>query len=270
MKSKLFFKGLLVLALLNVNSWLFAQVTETRNVSGFSAIEAASVFNITVNKASVESLVVEADEAIMPDVCTEVKNGVLKLYLKNSHKTRNIGTLKVTVGVKELKAVKLSGACKLASDDVFETGKFDIKLSGACGVKLNVKTNELDADLSGACHLNLTADVRKAEFDVSGAPNLKLDLKAANLSFDMSGASKVELKGTADKVEFEASGASTVKASALLCKTMVIESSGACKLEVNASERLTISTSGSSTVLYSGRPMINASTSGASRVRSME
>ena len=270
MKSKLFFSGLLVLALLNVNSALFAQITETRNVSGFSAIEAGSVFDITVNKADTESLVIEADETVMPFVRTEVKNGVLKLYLKDNHKAKNIRTpLKATIGVRELDKIILSGACKLTSDDVFDVRNFDIRLSGACTMKFNVKTGKLEADLSGASNLNLTAEAEKVKFDLSSASNLRLQLNANKAAFDMSGACKADIKGTVDKANFETSGACNIKADDLLCKIMLIEGSGASKLEVNVSEHLDVRASGACTVHYRGRPVININTSGASKVRSL-
>ena len=270
MKAKLFFSGQLVLALLNVNNALFAQITETRNVSGFLAIEAGSAFNITVNKAATESLVIEADEAVMPYVRTEVKGGVLKLYLKDSPKNKNIKTLKATIGVKELNKIELSGACKLTSDDVFDARNFNIDLSGASAMKFSVKADRLEAELTGAANLNLTTEAQKVKFDASGAAKLNLYLQTVNAFFDMSGACKADIKGMVDEAKFDVSGACNVKADAMLCKIMSLEGSGAAKLEVNVSEHFDIHTSGACTVHYRGQPVIRINTSGASKVRSLE
>lgn len=269
MKAKLFFAGLLVLAFLGTSGSLFAQNKETRNVSGFSAIEASSVFDITVNKAGTESLVIEADEAVMPHVRTEVKNGVLKLYL-DDYKGKNIKTIKATIGVKELKKVTLSGASKLTSEDVFNTQKFEMLLSGACALNLNIKADKLKVDASGASNVTLTAEVQDARFGASGASNLKVQLKASEVSFWMSGACKAEIKGTAHEAEYRISGACNVKAEDLICKTASVKSSGAGKLSLNVSERLDINSSGSGVVLYKGRPVLNMNTSGAAKVKSLD
>jgi hypothetical protein len=269
MKSKLFFTGLLMLAFLGVQSSLLAQKTETRNVSGFSAIEASSVFNITVNKSATESLVIEADENIMPYVRAEVKNGVLKLYLDN-RKEINVKILKATIGIKELRKIKLSGACKLTSDDVFNIQSFNIQLSGACNLKLNIKSEELKLGTSGACNLDLVVETQVAKFDASGASSLQLQLKAEKAVFDMSGACKADIKGKVDKADFGLSGACSVKAEDLLCKVVSVESSGASKLELNVSERLNVNCSGTSNISYRGRPIVNSNTSGMSKVRSMD
>ncbi|MCL2098686.1 MAG: DUF2807 domain-containing protein [Bacteroidales bacterium] len=261
MKRKLFFVGLF----LSLSAFLFAQKTETRNVSGFSAIDAGSVFNITVNKSATESLRIEADDDIMPYVRSEVKNGVLRLYVDKNN-AKNIKTLKATIGVKDLKKVKLSGASKLTSDDLFNTPEFDIKLSGACAVKLNIKCNELDVDASGASNLDLEAETQEAEFDLSGASTLKLQLKAKKAEFGMSGAGKADIKGTADKAEFKLSGASTIKAGNFACEIVSVKSSGSGKLSVNASEQLVVNSSGASTVSYKGRPVVKINTSGSAKV----
>jgi len=269
MKSKLFFTGLLMLTCLCAQSSLLAQKTETRNVSNFSAIEASSVFNITLNKSATESLVIEADEDIMPYVRTVVKSGVLKLYLDNNKNT-NVKTLKATIGVKELKKISLSGACKLASNDVFEAPTFNIQLSGACAIKLNVKTEKLKTDAGGACNLDLIVETQEAKFEASGASNLKLQLNAGKAVFDMSGAGKADIKGKADKAEFGVSGACSVKAEDFACKIVSVESSGAGNLTLNVSERLEVDGSGTSNISYKGRPVINSNTSGMAKVRSID
>ncbi len=270
MKHTLRFLGLSVFVFLGIQVALYAQKTETRNVSGFSTIDASSAFVITVNKAADESLVIEADEDILPYVRSEVKNGVLKLYLDNQKKFSNIKTLKATIGIKDLKKVKLSGACKLLSSDLFTTPSFDVDMSGACSIKLNVKTDDLDVSVNGASNVDMEADTREAEFEASGASRLIVQLKAVEASFDMNGACKAELKGVVDKAEFEVSGATAVKALELLCKAVEAECSGVSKLELNASDRLMVECSGSSVVYYKGRPSLSVNTSGSSKVKSID
>jgi hypothetical protein len=233
MKRKLFFGGLLALACLGMYSSLSAQKTVTRDVSGFSAIIAGSVFEITVNKGSSESLVIEADEQVMPYVRSEVKNGVLELYV-DGNKLNNVKKLKAIIGVKELKRIELSGAAKLTSADLFETPVFHLALSGASAVQLKLKVNKLNVNMSGASSLNLEVDAQEAvNFNASGSSHLSARFSNDNtaLSFAMSGSCKAEVEGRAKRVGFELSGACTVHLNDFFTnKPGSAKLSGICKL----------------------------------------
>ncbi len=267
-------KKILLLALLLPffgigNVW--AQKTETFSVANFSGINASSAFNITVNKSSTESLKIEADEEIMPYVRAEVKNGELKLYVDDRKAVKNIKVLKATVGVRNLNKVKLSGACKLNSNDLFETDKFEVDLSGACNVQLKVKARKLETDASGACRLDMTVEAREAEFDLSGSSSAQLTLNIAEkVSVDMSGACKATMQGSAVKAEFELSGVGNIKAADLVCKNVEVEASGASTVEVHATDTLSVDSSGATNVRYKGHPTLKLDNSGASKVKSME
>ena len=270
MKGKLFFGKLLALILLSMPFYLSAQVTESRKLSGFSAIEASHAFDIVVSKSATESVVIEADEKVMPYVRTEVKNGVLKLYL-DKHNIDKIRILKATIGIKELNSVKLSGACKLKSKDIFNASAFEIQLSGASSAGLNVKANKLTVGISGASILTLDIDARdEAKFNVSGSSRLTAQLKTAKTDFGISGASRVDAKGNVDKADFGVSGSSVVKAGNLVCKTVSALCTGGSRLDLNVTDSLEVSSSGSSSVSYKGRPTVKSTVSGASRVRSAD
>jgi hypothetical protein len=246
------------------------QLTETRTVSGFTGIDASGVFDITVTKGAKESLVITADEKVMPLVRSKVQNGVLKLFLDKP--ARNVRTLKAAITVKNLETVELSGACKLNSEDVFTPDKCDIDLSGSTSLRLTVETRELSLDASGACKVVLNATVKEEiEFDLSGAVNVQSNLTAGRVEVDMSGSGRIELSGAADAASFDLSGATKVMAMDLALKKAKVESSGVSNVEIHVTEALSVDLSGASAVRYKGSPSaFEVKTSGASSVKKIE
>lgn len=262
-------KIILLIILLGAAIAAAGQLTETRTVSGFTGIDASGVFDITVTKGATESLVITADEKVMPNVRSKVSNGVLKLYLDKS--VQNVRTLKAAITVKELAMIDLSGACKLSSEDVFTPAKFDIDLSGVSSLRLTVKTGQLSLDASGASKVALNATAKEIEFELSGAVNLQSELTADRVTVDMSGGCKVELSGAAGNATFDLSGAGKVKAANLALKKAEVKSSGANNVEIYVTEALSVYSSGASTVRYKGKPSVfEVKTSGASVLKRLE
>ena len=248
------------------------QKKETRQVSGFTGIDASSVFNITVTKGAAESLAIEADDAIMQYVRSEVKNGVLRLYIEKDaeKKVGNIKTLKATVVMKELDKVSLSGACKLTADDLFTSDSFKGDCSGASALSVNVNTGRLKIDASGASNIRINANVNgNADIDLSGASKLQAEMKANSVKFDSSGVSTIDLSGSATDVKIDMSGTSKFQAVDFKVKNANIKSSGTGNVTISVTDELNVSSSGASSINYKGSPVIKFNTSGTSKIRSI-
>ena len=251
---------------------MFGQKKETRAVSGFTGIDASSVFDITVTKGSTESLTIEADENVMQYVRSEVRNGVLRLYLDRNagRNTNNIKTLKASVVMKDLEKVSLSGASKLTAKDLFTPGSFTGDCSGVSNMTVNVSTGKLNIDASGASKIQLKATVTNgANLSFSGTSNTEMELKALNVKFDSSGASRINLTGSATDINIGISGTSRFQAEDFTVKSATVDSSGAGNLTIHVTDNLNVNSSGTSTVNYKGSPTITFNSSGASKIRSI-
>ena len=248
----------------------FGQKKETRAVSGFTGIEASSVFEITVTKGNAESLVIEADDAIMPQVRSEVRNGVLRLYLDRDAVRNNIKTLKASIVMKDLDRVSLSGACKLTANDLFMPSSFTGDCSGVSNMTVNVNTSILSIEASGASKIQLKANVANdAKLSFSGTSNMQAEMKAQNVKFTSSGASKMNLTGSATDINIEISGTSRIKAEDFIVKNATVSSSGAGNVAIHVTDNLKVNSSGTSTVNYKGSPYITFNNSGASKIKSI-
>ncbi len=201
--------------------------TEERSIRSFIALKVSGGIEVELTQSQTESLVVTADDNILPLIESIVSDGVLRIGLKEP--VRNVGTMKVSVSFKKLESIDISGAVRLYG------------------------TNNMSFE-----HL---------ELEGSGASEFRLDLKADYLVIDMSGASNANLKGNANKLKVDASGASKVYADSLESGSAVVDASGASLVEVWASESIVVDASGASGIRYKGAPkQIQQNTSGASSV----
>ena len=249
---------------------VFGQKKETRSVSGFTGIDASNAFEITVVKGATESLTIEADDAIMPLVRSEVRNGVLHLYLDNARNLRSIKTLKASVVMRNLDRVTLSGASKLVANDLFTPESFKGDCSGATNMTVNLNTGRLSINASGVSKIQLKANVNgNADFDLSGTSKLQGELQAAGVNFETSGVSSIDVTGSASNIKIDSSGTSKFNGEDFKVKTANIDSSGTSKVNVNVTDAMKVDASGVSSVNYKGAPTIQMSTSGASRIRSI-
>ena len=260
-------RALLVLALAGVTLVAFGQKREIRTVPAFTGIEASSAFDITVAKGDAESLTVEADDAIMPYIRSEVRNGVLRLYLANN-RVRNIKTLKVYLVMQNLRRVSLSGACKLTVNDLFTSDSIKCDCSGASSMTINVHTGWLGVGTSGASFISMKANVTgNAGIDLSGTSKIQGELNVNRLKLSSDGVSSVTLTGSATELKIDVSGTSKVNLGDFTVKTACINASGVGNITVNATDALTVNSSGASFVNYKGSPTIKVNSSGVSRVR---
>ena len=228
---------------------MFGQRVENRSVSDFTGIDASGAFEITVVKGNAEALTIEASDDVMPYVRSEVKNGVLRLYLESVPRRVNNRTVKAAVVMRDLDKVSLSGACKITANELFTPKTFNGDCSGSSGMTINVNTGQLSIKSSGSSNLQIKANV------------------SGDTGINASGSSKIDLAGSAKNLTTNLSGASNFKAEDFIAGTVTIKSSGSCNVTINVTDALNVNSSGSSTVNYKGSPAITVNSSGSSKVR---
>jgi len=203
-------------------------------LKGFHGIEVSNAINLYLSQGDAETVVVSAPEVKWRDrIRTEVRDGILRIYLENSHFSLGNTKLKAYVSYTLLDRLDASGASDIFVDGVISGDNLDVTLSGASDFRGAVNVKELKMNQSGASDAHITGAVSgTASFESSGASDVKgYDLVAQNcdvhasgasdihitvnkdLTADVSGASSVHYKGDGAVRELHSSGASTVKKS---------------------------------------------------------
>lgn len=197
-------------------SFLMATVEaqQIRSVGDFNGIKAGDAFNIVISQSDVNSLKVEADETILSQIKTEVKDGILTISGEGNIKTDKV--INIFVGISTLNSLGVSGSADIKTTSQLVCDKLTLESSGAGDVTLEIKANEIKANVSGA--------------------------------------GDVTLKGMAQLLDATVSGAGDLKASDLETTKVIVKVSGAGNAKVYAIESINADVSGAGSVIYKGNP----------------
>lgn len=204
-----------------------------RTVSGFTGLSVSSGIDVYLSQGNSEKLTFDVKGVDEDRVISEVKNGVLKLYIeRKGFSGWNLGRnnyVKAYVTFKQLNNLQASGGA-----DVFGQGGLSFK------------------------DLNLEA---------SGGSDVKLDLKADDLNVSASGGADAVLQGSARTLNANGSGGADLDARKLTVDVCNANSSGGSDVYVNASKELTLKASGGSDIYYYGSAkVLSQSKSGGSDI----
>lgn len=208
------------------------RVTEERKVADFSKIHISGAYTLILKQDSAAStLKITADDNLMKDIETSVRNGRLEIDMKGNY--CNSGPISIYANVRQLAAIEGSGANEIRSEGLINTKDFELKLSGANKVTL--------------------------------------ELNAGVVRTQGSGSTEINLKGQASEHWVELSGSGDLNALDLVTGKYHIETSGASHCKINVLNELSVRTSGSGNVEYRGNPKsVSNSESGASSVTKIE
>jgi hypothetical protein len=190
---------------------------ENRKVSGFTAVKVTSGIDLYVKMGDTEQVTIVADDDVINDIITEVKDGVLKIYQKNHLFRWNWNKeRKAYVTVKVLEEITASAGSDIKSENT---------ISG----------NDL-------------------KIDVSSGSDLKMQVEVENLSLGSSSGSDVTISGTAKNFKADASSGSDIDASELKTKICRVEVSSGSDASVYVTDELEAHASSGGDIKYSGDP----------------
>lgn len=188
-------------------------ISETRPVSDFERIEVDGAGEVTIIQGTSEGLVIEAEDNILPNITSEVRNGTLEIgYEKESWKDSIIPskTIKYTITVIDLEKITINGAVQLKNASL-ETDSFDLKVNGAGEFKFEaIKVDELVVDISGGASVNFAGTSTSQEVVINGAGNYEAeDLLSTDTEITFNGAGNASVWATGS-LDMEINGAGNI------------------------------------------------------------
>ena len=212
------------------------QVTRSYDFTDFTRIEIGYAFKLEVVPADTYSITIRATESAFDHIKVIKSGDRLEIGLDRPffHLFRS-PVVKITMP--ELRGLYLSGASEGNVKGFRSSHDFDLTLSGASELDMDMETGSFVAELSGAS-------------DVSGY------LEATSCDIDLSGASRIELSGSGGNVKLEASGASEMDLGDFTVNDADIHFSGASDGSLDINGRLDVDLSGASSLEYSGNPTL--------------
>ena len=228
-------------------------VTKRLAVSGFTGIEVAGSWQVTVRPGPYD-VQVTVDDNVVDDLRVEVRDDALHFGLRSQIRLRRV-TLRAMVTMPALDAVGISGSGDVTFSD-FESPSLRLSVTGSGDVEgSGISAGALVAGVSGSGDITLegcasdSADVSitgSGDVALRGAPD---DEPAGDLTLKISGSGSADLGGCA-----------------FASADIGITGSGSASLTLGSGD-LTGSITGSGEVRYRGSPArVDVRTTGSGRV----
>ncbi len=187
------FKNIILFTLLTVISAGTAlggtfDKTQTRQAKNFNAIKVSTGIDLYLTMGDKEEVTIEADDDIIDDIITEVKNGTLHIYIKQKGWFNwNTGnhTKKAYVNVKELTELHASSGSDVRSENTLKGESLEVSASSGSDVVIDVYYKNLSVDTSSGSDAKLSGKVKTFKAESSSGSDIKanmLDAKIAKLS----------------------------------------------------------------------------------------
>ena len=213
-------------------------ITREYEFTDFTGIEVGHAFELEVTPSDTYKVTITAGEKVLDRIDVKKAGGILNFDINDLFFTWNTRP-KVAIAMPVLRDLDMSGASKGNVRGFKSAEDFNLVLSGASELDLDMETGDFTADISGASRL--------AGF-----------IKAASSHIELSGASRSELKGAGGDMILDASGASHVNMIDFAVEDAHIELSGASYAGLTIDGELNADLSGASSLEYGGNPTLGS------------
>ena len=173
-------------------------ISQTRPVPAeVNAVSLGGVGELMIVQGGPPSLVIEAEDNILPHITSETKNGLLEISESGIAPTKTIHFI-LTVG--QLNKIFSSGAASIRLDSLTIPGVLELRVEGAGGVNISkLESASVKAVLAGAGDIKIQGRTRNQEIDISGAAKyLAGDLRTQSTRLDVSGAGDAKVWAMSD------------------------------------------------------------------------
>lgn len=192
---------LLLTAFLSICHYSFSQDTrvindknaQIRNVQGFHGVHIASGIDLYLTQGNEEAVAVSAsDPEVRARIVTEVKDGVLEIYIEDHTWHWHWGNqhLKAYVSYKTIDMLQASGGADVFIESPLKSDRLNLLLSGGSDLHGKMAIGELTIRQSGGSDSYITGSVNNLNVHTSGGSDFHgYDLVAENCHVEASGGS---------------------------------------------------------------------------------
>ncbi len=173
--------------------------TSSREVSGFDEIVLLAAGDVEIEVTGTESLTVEAEEEILPQLTTEVVDGRLELGTKPPGPSTS-APIEYRITAAQLDGITILGAGDFSVSGI-DSGSFTVTVNGAGEVTASGSAEQLTVTIAGAGSFNgedLTARTGSVSIPGSGSAVVKV---SDDLDVRIPGAGNVEYIGNPSVTE---------------------------------------------------------------------
>jgi hypothetical protein len=215
---------------------LMAQTSETRNLEAFETVSVSQGIEAYLSKGSSESVRIEIDGNIeLDEVLTEIDGGGnLRIHLDGNN-YRNV-EVEVYLTYVTLEGLKASSAGSIeVLDKVTCNCSFEVDVSSAGEIEVNVRAEE-------------------ASLEASSAGNMDIQVEADEIEAAASSAGDIDIVGRAGEFEAKVSSSGDISAYDLTCDKADLRASSGGSIKVSVEEEIVARASSGGSISYRGNP----------------
>lgn len=187
-------------------------IKQTREASGFSGVSVGGVYNVYLTQGSTESVIVEADENLLPYIETEVRGNTLEIRTRKNTNIKDHKEMNIYVSLKDFDHIHSGGASNVYAETELSGGTVELHSGGASDMKLGVvQANSFEGRISGSSDITLSGNTQDADIRVSGSGDFKgANFKAEDVTVRVSGSGDADIHAS-ESVDASASGSGDIK-----------------------------------------------------------
>lgn len=172
-------------------------VSEKREVSAFTGVDIRYPANVTITQGGSNSVTVESDDNLLPQLSTKVSNGILIIDNSISAWSQRVDPsekILIRITVKDLREVEFPSAGEIIIERI-QSDQLKITVSGAGNIALSdVKLGTCEVNLNGAGSINASGVANELDIDISGAGSFNgKELQSNTASANISGVGSASL-----------------------------------------------------------------------------
>lgn len=223
--------------------------TESRQVSGITAVQLDTSGDLTLSQGESESLTIEAEDNLLPLLTSDVSSGTLKLGTKPNTGISATKPIKYTLVVKSLASLELNGSGNIIASDLTSVDKFTVQSNGSGDISLAaLSTNDTTVHLAGSGKLTIA------------------NLASAKVVLKIDGSGDAQIAGTTTDQTVSITGSGDFNGEKLVSKTAVVKTDGSGSTTVQVSDTLDATISGSGNITYTGSPTVTQKDDGSGKI----
>jgi len=217
-------------------------ITQVRNVGDYDQLKISGFFDTTLVYGREGSVELKGESNLLDNIDVYVDTtGELNIKTKRlielipSRKT----PILITIPVKDMDAMTLSGSGSITSKFRIESPKFKTILSGSGDIYAAIDATQLGVT-------------------ISGSGDVEMDVNASEVSIAISGSGDASLEGSTNSLDVKIAGSGDVHAFDLSTKIATVAITGSADTFVNVSDQLQVRIAGSGDVHYIGNPKVDS------------
>ncbi|MCS6973998.1 MAG: DUF2807 domain-containing protein [Cyclobacteriaceae bacterium] len=257
-------------------SWTLShgQSKQLPDVQPFNQISFSIPGKAYVRQGNAYTVELDGPADVLDEIEAVVEGDKLSLRSKDKRfrwDGRDVKNITVRITTKNINALHVSGSGEMLVMTRVKANNLNLKVSGSGSLKVEADAGDVTAHVSGSGDITLRGNLKNVKSSVSGSGKINLQADVAGLAtFDISGSGDALAQGSANEVEAQISGSGKVLAAGLATKSCKVRISGSGSVEINVSDELDATISGSGDVRYTGNPSrLNVHSSGSGKIRKL-